>query len=92
MPNLFSPLPFTSDKKNLLFWVYMPFNDVSADLSSCWRGPSFWSPTMGKQGGIAILVNENFQGEVLSWRKDVDGRIISLLIKFDNFKINLLSV
>ena len=61
-------------------------------LSSRWRGPTFWSPAIGKQGGVAVLVNENFQGKILSWRKDIDGRIVSLLIDIDNFKVNLLSI
>ena len=55
-------------------------NVVIAGLSSCWRGSSFWSPAIGKRGGVTILVSENFQGDVLSWRKDTEGRILSLLV------------
>ena len=67
-------------------------NDIIAGLSSQLQGSSYWSPAIGKQGGIAILVNENFQGNILSWRKDVEGRIISLLVNIYNFKINLLNI
>lgn len=41
---------------------------------------------------MAILVNQNFQGEIVSWRKDADGRIISLLVEIDDFKIKLLCI
>ena len=30
--------------------------DVIKNLRSKWRGPSFWSPAIGKQGGVALLV------------------------------------
>ena len=65
-------------------------NSAIAGLSSHWRGASFWSP--GKQGGVAIPVNENFQGEILSWKKDTDGRIVSLLVKIDGYKVNSLRI
>lgn len=61
-------------------------------LSSRWPGLSFWSPAVGRQGGVVILVNQNFEGEIVSWRKDTDGRIVSLLVKIDNFKINLICI
>ncbi len=67
-------------------------SDTIAGLSSRWRGASFWSPAIGKQGGVAVLVNENVRGEVLSCRKDTEGRILSLLVSVDNFKFNLLNI
>ena len=54
--------------------------DVIAGLSSHWRRSSYWSPAIGKQG------------DVLSWRKDTEGRILSLLVNVDNFKFNLLNI
>ena len=39
-------------------------------LSARWRGKSFWSPAVGKQGGVVVLINNNFDGNVLSWRRD----------------------
>ena len=70
----------------------MSNSNVINGLSSRWPGPSFWSPAIGRQGGVAILVNENFQGKILSWRKDTDGRIISLLISINGLKINLVNI
>ena len=30
---------------------------------------SLWSPAMGKQGGVAILISDDFIGKVSHWRK-----------------------
>ena len=61
-------------------------------LSSRWPGASFWSPAIGKQGGVAILVNENFSGKILNWRKDSEGRILSLLVDLDNIRLNIVNI
>ena len=62
------------------------------DLFSGWPGPSFWSPALGRQGGVAILIKDNFNGHVLNWRKDSSGRIISLLLDLSEIRINLLNI
>ncbi len=41
----------------------------SPSEKSFWKGSSFWSPAIGHQGGVAVLVSENFYGEIVSWRK-----------------------
>lgn len=61
-------------------------------LSYQWRGPSFWSPAIGKQGGVAILISQKFNGNVTTWKKDSNGRVLSLLVEFDNVMINLVNV
>ena len=61
-------------------------------LSSRWPGPSFWSPAIGRQGGVAILINDNFNGRVLSWRKDSCGRVLSLLIELSELRVNLINI
>ena len=33
-------------------------SEATDDFRKKWLGPSFWSPTLGKQGGVAILVSE----------------------------------
>lgn len=38
------------------------------------------------------MVNDNFAGDILSWRKDTDGRILSLLFSINNLKINLVNI
>lgn len=60
--------------------------------ASWWTGPSFWSPAMGKQGGVAILISDDFNGKVSHWRKDPDGRVLSILIQFNSFAINLVCI
>lgn len=62
------------------------------DFRSRWRGPSFWSPAAGKQGGVAILIKENFEGKIVSWNKDSGGRILSLLLELPNTRINLINI
>ena len=60
--------------------------------ASRWRGPCFWSPSIGRGGGSVVFVSESFEGNISTWRKDSDGRVISLLIDFYNVKINLISI
>ena len=37
---------------------------ISAFCSK-WKGPSFWSPALGKQGGPVILVRENTDFQII---------------------------
>ena len=60
-------------------------------LASRWRGPCFWSPSIGRGGGSVVFVSESFEGNISTWRKDTDGRVISLLIEL-YVKINLVSI
>ena len=61
-------------------------------LSDRWSGPSFWSPALGKQGGVCALFHPSFEGKFLSWRKDSSGRVLSFLIDFSGCQVNLLSI
>ena len=61
-------------------------------LFARWSGPSFWSPAIGKQGGVCALFHHRLEGKCLSWRKDSSGRVISLLIDYLGSQINLLGV
>ena len=61
-------------------------------LSRRWLGRSFWSPANGKQGGVAVLFSPRCDSQVLSWRKDSLGRVISILIKIDNINLNLVYI
>ena len=54
--------------------------------------PEFWSPAIGKQGGVGILISSNFDGNVLSWVKDSSGRVVSVLIEFAGFRVNLVNI
>ncbi|CAH3198125.1 unnamed protein product, partial [Porites evermanni] len=39
---------------------------VINSLSSRWRGPSFWSPAVGRRGGVAILLSSSLQDNLSS--------------------------
>lgn len=65
---------------------------VLADLGYRWPGKSFWSPALGKQGGVSVLINDRFDGNVISWCKDSEGRILSLLIDLGNIHLNVINV
>ena len=34
-------------------------------LASKWKGHSYWSPAIGKQGGVAIFIPNSFTGGIL---------------------------
>lgn len=61
-------------------------------LSSAWRGSSFWSPAIGRQGGVAIFVAKDFNGEIISWRKDTSGRVLSIQIRLNQVNFNCVNI
>ena len=61
-------------------------------FADAWRGPCFWSPTIGKQAGVLVCVNESFHGTIQTWKRDTSGRIVSLLLDLDGFNVNLLNI
>ena len=61
-------------------------------MSSQWDGRSFWSPALGRRGGVVVLVSNNFLGEINSWKKDSEGRVVSVLVSLGNFSCNLINV
>ena len=65
---------------------------VLRSFSSSWPGPSFWAPAVGRRGGVAILCSDVFRNNVSVWQKDQSGRILSLLVKFDDFNLNLVNL
>ena len=62
------------------------------EFQSRWSGPSFWSPALGKQGRVAIFVQGNSRFDILNWQKDSSGRIVSLLVKVDDVRFNLVNI
>ena len=61
-------------------------------LRAKWPGKSFWSPALGKQGGVAILVAKNLCLKVRTWSKDTSARVISLSVKVDNLRFNVFNI
>ena len=61
-------------------------------LSRRWLGRSFWSPAIGKQGGDAVLISPKCSDEIVSWKKDSKGRIISILVRIGGVDLNFVNV
>ena len=61
-------------------------------LSRRWLGRSYWPPSIDKQGGVAVLFSPKCSGEVVSWKKDSNGRIISILVRIDGVDLNFVNI
>ena len=66
--------------------------NVFQDFSDALRGPCFWSPAIGKQGGVLTCIKESSLTPVNIWKRDTSGRTISLLLDLDGCIINLLNI
>ena len=56
------------------------------------RLPIFWSPASGRQGGGVTLILSKCSDEIVSWKKDSHGRIISILIRSNDVDVNLVNI
>lgn len=61
-------------------------------LAEKWNRPSYWSPAIGRRGGVAILISPRQREKVSVWQRDAEGRLLSLLISFDTIRINLVNI
>ena len=61
-------------------------------LSRRWPGRSFWSPASGRQGGVVTLISSRCSDEMISWKKDSHGRIVSLLVRSNDVDVNLVNI
>lgn len=61
-------------------------------VSHRWLGRSFWSPAIGRQGGVATLISPRISDEVISWKKDSHGRIVSILIRTTDVDLNSINI
>ena len=61
-------------------------------MSRRWLGCSFWSPAIGRQGGVATLISPRCLNDVVSWRKDSHSCIISTLIRIGDVDINFVNI
>ena len=57
-----------------------------------WDGKCFWSFGVGKSAGVAVLFSSTFSGKIIRFLSDTDGRIMSLLVEFNNSKLNLVNI
>ena len=57
-----------------------------------WRGSCVWSPALGKQDGVITCLSDSFDYEVIQWKKDTSGRVFSVAIKVNNYRINIVNI
>ena len=57
-----------------------------------WRGSCFWSPALGKQGGVMTCFSDSFDYEVVQWKRDTSGRVVSVVIKVNDYRINIINI
>jgi len=65
---------------------------VINSLCSRWRESSFWSPAVRRRGGVAILLSSDLENSFSVWKKDTDGRVLSVLLDIDSSSINLANI
>ena len=61
-------------------------------LTREWNGPSYWSPAIGRRGGVAILCSPCQSDNISVWQKDAGGRLVSLLLSINGMQINLVNI
>ena len=57
-----------------------------------WRGSCFWSPALGKQGGVMTCFSDSFDYEVVQWKRDTSGRVVSVVIKINDYSFNIVNI
>ena len=57
-----------------------------------WRGSCFWSPALGKQGGVMTCFSDSFDYEVVQWKCDTSGRVVSVVIKINDYSFNIVNI
>ena len=58
-------------------------------IEKLWRGQCLWSFGTGRSAGVAVLFSPNFSGKMSRYVFDSDGRILSVLIQYNNASFNL---
>ena len=52
----------------------------------------FWYPASSRQGGVVTLISSKCSDEIVSWKKDSHGRIVSILIRSNGVDVNLVNI
>ena len=61
-------------------------------LSRRWLGCSFWSPASGRQGCVVTFISSKCSDEIVSWKRDSHGCIVSILIRNNDVDVNLVNI
>ena len=96
---------FTQSFRDFLFYNLLFDGDIFcfqetqiSDLSCFrsfadkWRGSCFWSPALCKQGGVMTCLSDSIDYEVVQWKRDTTGRVVSVAIKVNNYCINIVNI
>ena len=57
-----------------------------------WGGQAFWSYGSNKSRGTAILFRANLDAQASAIIADNDGRVVSIILKVQNFEANIISI
>ena len=57
-------------------------------LSRNWEGKSFWSPSSLNSSSTAILFKRHLNINILDFKQDFEGRVMSTLVSYGHLKIN----
>ena len=70
------------------------FSERFSHFCSKWKGPSFWSPALGKQGRTVILVHANSDFEIIikKWQRDSSGGFVSILAGLGELHFHLVNI
>ena len=67
-------------------------SSVFRSFAKKWRRSCFWSSAFGKQGGVLTCLSDSFDYEVVQWKRDTSGRVVSVVIKVNNYCINIVNI
>ena len=67
-------------------------DSLISTFRSKWKGSSFWSQALGKQGGTVILVPKNSDFEIKKWQRDSSGRIVGILASLGDLNFNVVNI
>ena len=67
-------------------------SSVFRSFTEKWQGSCFWSPAFGKQGSVLTFFSDSFDYEVVQWKRDTSGRVVSVVIKVNNYFINIVNI
>ena len=91
--NLLFDLIEKSDCDICLVQETLVSSDQSIKTLFCrWLRHSYWNPAIGKQGGVAVLISPKCTDEILSWKKDSNGRVLSIFIRVNGVDLNVVNI
>ena len=84
---------FKETKANILCLqdTHLIESDIAA-LKTIWDGDIYISGSKTNSRGVAVLLNNNFEYETLSFKLDKDGNFINIILKLSTLTLNLTTI